>query len=335
MNKHDALARKEHEAIRYNVGYYDFTHPLLEVNGPDAEKFLCYMYVASIAGTDICEAVYTTMLNEEGNIIDDVIVFREGQEKFWISTLYIEELKDWFNKYKGDNDIVMNDITDVSRMYAVQGPNSKELLNEFVEDPVDDLDYFMFHHNKIDGVHIQVARIGYTGELGYEIYCHPDHAKLMEEKLEEFGKKYDAMKITTDVILTSIPREKGFVLMSDVKGTNPLEAGFGWSIQWKKDFVGKEALLKVKEEGAKRSLLGFTVDEDDPKIEVDDIVKINNEAVGRVTVFTFGFTADKYIGYALVENDKAKIGDEVMIGDVKAILTERMFYDPKNLRVRS
>lgn len=96
----------------------------------------------------------------------------------------------------------------------------------FLKDSIDGLKYFHIEDNAIDGTAVKIACSGYTGELGYEIYCDPRDAALVEKKLEEAGKAYGIMQINTDVIVTSLPREKGFVLMSDLVGTNPMETGF-------------------------------------------------------------------------------------------------------------
>lgn len=336
MRKNEALPRKEHEAVRNAAGYYDFTHKLLEVSGKDAMKFLDRIFVAAISKAGIGEAKYTTMLNEDGIIIDDVIVFHIDEALYWVSTLYIDELIAWFDSHRNDEQVSYQEITGITTMYAVQGPNSKAVLNGFLKNPVDSLKYFHIEDNSIDGTSVKIARSGYTGELGYEIYCRPADSALVEEKLEASGKAYGLVKITTDVIVTSLPREKGFVLMSDLAGTNPLETGFGWTIDWSKDFVGKQDLLNVKENGAKRSLVGFTADDDAAEIQPGEAVKKNGVEVGTVTMFTYGFTVEKNIGFALIDNDKASVGDAVVCGEnnVSAVLTERIFYDPKNDRIR-
>lgn len=334
LRKDDAAVRAEHEAIRNRVGYYDFTHKLLEVKGADAQAFLNRMFIGFIGKAKVGQAKYTTMLNEQGVIIDDVIVFRIEEETFWVSTLYIDELIAWFDGHKKGEAVSYKEITGITTMYAVQGPKSKAVLNAFLKNSVDGLKYFHIEDNAIGDVAVKIARSGYTGELGYEIYCHPDYAKLVEEKLEEAGEQYGIMQIKTDVIVTSLPREKGFVLMSDLAGTNPLEDGFDWTIDWDKEFVGKEALLKVKETGAKRALLGFTVDDAAAEVEVGAAVSVNGVTAGKVTMFTYGYTVEKNIGFALVDLDKAKAGDKAMIGNVAAVITERMFYDPENKRIR-
>lgn len=334
LRKNNAAVRAEHEAIRNHVGYYDFTHKLLEVTGADACTFLNHIYDGAIGKAKVGQAKYTTMLNEEGIIIDDVIVFRVAEETYWVSTLYIDELIAWLDAHKTTEAVSYREITGITTMYAVQGPQSRNVLNAFLANPVDALKYFWIEDNAIDGVPVKIARSGYTGELGYEIYVHPDHAKLVEEKLETCGKPYGIMQIKTDVIVTSLPREKGFVLMSDLAGTNPLEDGFGWTLDLTKDFIGKAATMKIKEEGAKRALLGFTVEDDAAQVEVGADVVVNGAVAGKVTMFTYGYTVEKNIGFALVDLAKANVGDAAKIGDVDAVITERMFYDPENKRIR-
>lgn len=334
MRKNNVEVRAEHEAIRNSVGYYDFTHKLLEVKGPDAKNFLDKMFIAGIGKAKVGVAKYTTMLNEDGIIIDDVIVFHIEEELYWVSTLYIDELIAWFDAHRCCENVEYKEITGITTMYAVQGPNSKAVLNAFLTDPVDNIKYFHIVDDFIGNTPVKIARSGYTGELGYEIYCHPDDAKLVESKLEECGKEFNIKQISTDVIITSLPREKSFVLMSDLAGTNPLEDGFDWTIDWNKEFVGKAALLKVKEEGAKRALLGFTVDDDAAEVAVGAEVKVNGQVAGKVTMFTYGYTVEKNIGFALLDVDKAKVGDKADIDGVEAAITERMFYDPENKRIR-
>lgn len=335
MRKNETNVRKEHETIRNSVGYYDFTHQLLEVKGSDAQAFLNKMFVAAIEKMGIGEAKYTTMLNDDGIIIDDVIVFRIEEEVFWISTLYINELIAWFDAHKDNAKVEYCDITEKTTMYAVQGPNSRAVLNDFLKNSIDSLKYFTIEDNMIDDIPVKVARSGYTGELGYEIYCAPENKVIIEDKLAESGEQYGIINITTDVIITSLPREKGFVLMSDLAGTDPLEVDFGWTIDWNKDFVGKSALEKVKAHGAKRKLIGFTVEDDTAQVEPGADVKVGGVVAGKVTMFTYGYSVEKNIGFALIDVDKAKIGDAAVVGDsINAVLSERVFYDPENRRVR-
>ena len=328
----EELRRVEHETVRERVGYYDFTHKLLEVKGPDSADFLDRLFVSAIGKAKVGVAKYTTMLNEKGEIIDDVIVFRIAKDTYWVSTLFIDELIAWFNAHHAGEDVRWKEITNETTMYAVQGPRSRDVLNAMLEKPVTSLKHFQIEENSVANIPVRIANSGYTGELGYEIYCHPKNAARIEEELEKSGKRYGIRKITTDVIVTSLPREKGYVLMSDLAGTNPLEVGFDWTVGWNKYFVGKEALARVRQNGAAKELLGFQIKDPSKKIEVGAPVKVGSETIGRVTMYTYGFTVGTNIGFALVDRKKAGVGTKVTVGGVDTTLTERIFYDPKNLR---
>lgn len=328
--------QKDHEAIRNKVGYYDFTHKLLNVTGRDAASFLDKIFVANISGAGVGIAKYTTMLNEEGKIIDDVIVFHVDKDTYWVSTLYIDEMITWFDRHRSGEDVTYVEITDITAMYAVQGPNSREVMNRLLNDSIDNLKHFHIEDNQIDAMKVKIARSGYTGELGYEIYCAPSDAARIERALEKHGKAYGIRRITTDVIVTSIPREKGYVLMSDLAGINPLEAGFDWTVDWKKEFVGKEALRQAKEKRVRRSLFGFLVPKVSANVQAGDDVQVNGVSVGKVTMFTYGYTIGQNMGFALIDTEKAEVGDVAVVGSsgTGAILTERCFYDVSNSRVR-
>lgn len=336
--KNQVDLRKEHEAVRNNVGFYDFTHELLEVTGKDAARFLDKMFVNSVEATKPGNGVYTTMLNEDGIIIDDVIIFRLEDEKFWVSTLFIDAMKKWFKNYSDMEDLHFKDIAADMKMWAVQGPDSRKLLNDILKKDISDMEFFEIKDNEIDGMDVKVARAGFTGELGYEVYAKAEYAGKIEAALSEKGKKYNIVNLETGVILSSLPGEKGYVIMDDLKGTNPLEVNFGWSVDWGIDFVGKQALEKVKAEGPKRRLRGYTVEDDQANIKNDDKVKVDGKEVGRVTKAFYGYTLEKNLGYILLDNEYAKMGSKVTIvtddGDVEATLQARVFYDPEDKIVR-
>ncbi|MGO1468446.1 MAG: aminomethyltransferase family protein [Tissierella sp.] len=336
--KNQELLRKEHEAVRNKVGFFDFAHDILEVTGKDAEKFLDYICVNVISELEPKSASYTTILNKDADALDDVIVFYHGGDKYWITTLFMEELQKWVNKHVGDMDVNFKDVTEETALYSVQGPKSNEVLNDLLKDKVDDLGYFEFKDTKLDDIDVIASRTGFTGELGYELYFHPKYTDKIVAGLKEKGKAYGIEEITTDVTLTSLPTEKGYITVDDFEGANPIELGLDWSVDCDKDFIGKDKLCVLKKEGPKRNLLGFTVEKETDEVEKGDKIKLNGEEVGEVTTYTYGFTVEEYIGYALVDA-KAKKGDKVQIvtskGEVEGTLQERMFYDPKGERVRA
>ena len=334
--KNDVLRRKEHEAVRKGVGYYDFTHQVLDVKGRDSATFLDKVFVNDIKNMKEGHALYTTMLNEDGKIIDDVIVFRLEENKFLISTLYIDKMIKWFDKFKDGCDLDYKDITSKLTMFAIQGPKSKDLVNKIVDKDISSMKFFTIDENTVGDLDIMVARAGFTGELGYELYVESDKKDKLEEKIKKAGEEFGLVNITTDVIIGSLPGEKGYVLMSDLEGTNPLEVGYGWTVHWDSDFIGKDALLKAKG-NIKRDLFGFEL-EGEAEVEAGDAVFCDGEEIGKVTKFTYGYTIEKFIGYCLIEKDFAVEGKVVEIktksGNVKAKLCDRVFYDKENERVR-
>lgn len=339
MYKNDIQKRSQHEAVRSNGGWYYFTHQLLEVTGKDAGAFLDYVCLNSLARTGIGRAKYTTLLNESGIIIDDVIVFHIGENHYWVSTLYVKDLMAWFESNRKDYEVDWKDITPVTDMYAVQGPNSRALLNAILEEGVDDQKYFSIRDNRIGAIPVKISRSGFTGELGYEIYVASENKKAIKEKLAEAGKPLNAAQITElEVMTLTLASEKGYNLMSDIKGLSPLEVEPDVSINFDKEFIGKEALREAVKEGPRRQLLGFTVEGDGIHIRsrnwngCGDAVMINGEIIGEVTKFTYGYTVDTCLGFALVDAAKAHVGDKVTIKQYEAVLTERIWYDKENLR---
>lgn len=334
--KNDVQARKEHNYIRKSVGYYDFTHELMEVTGKDAASFLDRLLVGGVSKIKPCGAKYMTMLNPNGIIIDDVIVFRPEEDTYWVSTLKIDKMFIWFDhNRKPEEDVSYREITDEKTMYSVQGPNSRKVLNKILKNSIDDQKFYTIHDNAIDGRAVKIARCGYTGELGYEIYCDPDDEIMIENQLEEAGLAYNIQRITTDVIVTSLPKEKGFVLMSDLERLNPLEAGFEWTIDWSKDFIGKDALDKIKAEGGPtQTMMGFTIDDPKAVLQHECPILKDGKGIGRINSYTYGYTVEKVIGYCMINKDAAKPGDTVSIHGYKALLTDRVFYDPENKRIR-
>lgn len=333
--RYDDMKRQQHNAVRNSVGWYYYTHVLFEVTGEDATAFMDLIYMMPIGTLSIGRARYTPMLNDDAEILDDVVIFRMGEDKYWISTLFVLRVTKWLEDHKGGYKVEIRDITPEMDMYAVQGPKSKDLMNAILEESVDDQKFFQIKDNSINGISVKISRAGFTGEkLGYEIYVAPEDKEKIEVVLAEKGKAFDAVEVTEFQVMTwTLPTEKGFYVMTDIHWTNPFEVGFERGISWDKDFIGKEALLKIKEEGPKRKLLGFTISEEHDAVHIvprnlggpGAPVMLGDEEIGRTYKYTYGYTVEKNIGYALVEIDKVKIGDVVTINGALATLTDKVF----------
>lgn len=331
--KYDDMKRSEHMAVRNTVGWYLWTHQLVEVTGPDATAFLEKLCANPIGNLKPGRERYTTMLDDNGLIIDDVVIFRWEENRYWISTLFCHRLWDWYDTHKGRLDVHYEQITNNYHMFAVQGPKSLELVNALAKEPVDDLKFFSFRENEIDGFPVIINRAGYTGEkLGFEVYAAADKADRLEELLRVEAEKLGGRQVTEfQVLAWTLPCEAGFLYMRDLSFKNPFEVGLDRGIGWDKDFIGKEALLKVKEEGPANEMLGFTVAEADIHIYSEHLggpgspVVKDGEVVGRVQKCVYSYVNEINNGYIFVKKGALKPGDKVLLHGHEAVVCQPKF----------
>lgn len=324
----DNSVRAQHNAVRTTAGWFDFTHRLVEVTGADAMAFLNKMYLVNLEKQGVGKAKYTTMLDEEGLICDDVIIFRLEENKYWISTLYSKDLLKRFEGYASDYNVAYDVITDQWRMYSVQGPKALDIVNGVINDSADDLKFFNIRDAAMGEIPMKVARSGFTGEtLGYELYVPAEKSADLEERLSELGDKLGALHVTEiDVMAMTLAAEAGYYLMLDMRRCTPYEVGFENTIDWSKNFVGKKALKRLKGKEPARKLVGIEVPDYDAVIYGGPHgadVKKGDKIIGRVTKFTYGYTVEKNIGYALIDNGSAEIGDTVTCNGYEVIITEK------------
>ena len=325
--KQDSAARAQHQAVRENAGWYRWTHDLVEVTGKDAEKFLDRLFVGAITKAAVGRTKYTTMLNEDGKIIDDTIVMHMGEDRYWVSTLYAPQFIKWADAHRAGEDASCEDITKTVDMYAVQGPKSLEIMNAMLAAPVDGLKRFAVADNKIGGIPVKIHRSGFTGELGYEVYCKMEDTQAVEDAIRAACGKFSAPELTIlEVYVRSLPVEKGFALRQDMVGLTPYECGLDWSVDLDKDFIGKEALVKAKAEGPKYKLVGLEyLAESYEDIAQKEIVYRYGVPCGFVRAAIYGYTVEKNIGFAVIEAEKAVVGETVTVGtnDSPAVITEK------------
>ena len=337
MNKnifaHDEWKRAEHMAVRECVGYYLFTHQLMEVTGEDACRFLDYMYPNRIDTLAVGRDRYTTMLNDNGEIIDDVVIMRLDEDRYWVSTLYGTQADDWFYFHSEDFDVDTCEITEDWHMFSVQGPKSPEVMNSILAGGVDDLKFFMNRSDEIDGIEVIVNRGGFTGEkFGYEVYCAADDADAVQDAIDKAVTAAGGREITEfQVFAWTLPTEAGFYYMRDLAHTNPFEVGLEKNINWDKDFIGKEALLKFKENGPAREIIGFEVCDENEDFYIrskqyggpGEPVFIDDEEVGRVSKLVYSYVKNVNNGYILAVRDRLHVGDRIRIHGYDCVITEK------------
>ena len=333
--KNDDWKRREHMAVREKVGYYLFTHQLMEVSGPDAQKFLDWIFPNKIDTLKVGRDRYTVMLNEQGEIIDDVVVMRMDEERYWVSTLYATKADDWFYYHSDDFDVDCSEITEDWHMFSIQGPLSKDVMNSLIEGGVDDLKFFANREAKMKDLDVIINRGGFTGEkLGYEVYCAADDADAVQDLIDEAVKAAGGLEVTEfQVFAWTLPTEAGFYYMRDLAHTNPFEVGLEKNINWDKEFIGKDALLKIKEEGPKREMVGFIVTDPEENFYIrakqyggpGEPVYIDGEEeeVGRVSKMVYSYVKDVNNGYILAKKGKLHVGDKLMVHGYEITITER------------
>ena len=324
--KEDAVARAEAKAVRENAGWYRWTHDLVTVFGADAERFLDWMLVNRIAGTPEGRGKYTTMLDERGTIIDDLMVFNRGDGMWWLSTLYGPHAVRWFDAHREGFDVAFEDVTQEWDMYAVQGPSSAKVMGALLGESVDAFKRFQIVDARVGDTAVVVDRGGFTGELGYELYCKREDSAVIAEAIAAAAAKFDAPRLTTlEVYVRSLPMEKGLALRQDYRGLTPYEANLGWSVRMDKDFFGKDALEAAHAEGEKRAFVGVEIERESYEdIAQKEILRKRGVPRGYITQMIYGYTVDKNIGFAVVDAKRCPVGTRVTIGpnDSPAVIVE-------------
>ena len=343
----------EYLACREKVVVLDLS-PLrkFEVTGPDAEALLQYCVTRDIRKLAVGQVVYTAMCYENGGMIDDGTVFRLGQNNFrWIggddySGQWLREQAE-----KMGYQAWVRSSTDQLHNIAVQGPNSREIMKEIIwtsaaQPSMAELEWFKFSVARIghfEGAPVVVSRTGYTGELGYEIFCHPKDAETVFDAVWKAGEKYGISPMGLEA-LDMVRIEAGLIFANYEfnSETDPFEASIGFTVPLKSkqdDFIGKAALIQRKEY-PRRKLVGLEIDAND-SVGHGDHVYIGRAQVGVVTSSMRSPLLRKNIALARMDALNSEIGTEVEIGKLDghqkrlpAKIVKFAHYDPEKIKPR-
>ncbi|HQF41603.1 MAG TPA: glycine cleavage system aminomethyltransferase GcvT [Ignavibacteriaceae bacterium] len=305
----------EHKTVRNSVGVFDVSHMgEVFVKGEKALDFVQHIAVNDTSKLQTGRVQYTAMCYEDGGIVDDLLVYKIADDEFLlvINASNIEKDFEWMQKHNQFGVELRNESDDYS-LLAVQGPNSLKTLQKLTDAQID-MEYYHFTKLNMAGVDMILSRTGYTGEVGYELYFKGDEkvAENLWNKIFEAGKEFDIQPVGL-AARDTLRLEMGFCLYgNDIdQTTNPLEAGLGWITKLsKQNFIGKDALVKIKESGLKRKLVAIMSDEKTfPRHGYD--ISVNNNKIGTVTSGTVSPMLDKPIALGYVETKFSEIGADV------------------------
>jgi len=292
---------EEHLAVRNSVGIFDVSHMgEIFIKGKDALDFVQKITINDASKLKSGKAQYSAMCYENGGIVDDLLVYR-FDDGFMLVVNAANKDKDfeWMMKNVNKLQVEVIDKSDEITLIAVQGPKSTETLKPLIDFDINELKYYSFKEGKILDTNAIISRTGYTGELGYKIYfeSNEDTAVKIWNAILENGKQFE-IKCCGLGARDSLRLEMGFCLYgNDIdENTNPLEAGLGWITKFDKDFfIGKEVLLKIKDEGIKRQLRGFElIERGIPRN--GNLIFYNDKQIGFVTSGTQSPVLNKPIG---------------------------------------
>ncbi len=301
----------EHEAVRNNVGLFDVSHMgEITIKGKDALAFVNYLITNDVEKIVDNQVLYTFLCRESGGVVDDILVYRFGDEDVLLVVNASNTDKDfeWINNHKGDFDVEIENISNETAQLALQGPKAESLLQAHTEEDLSKITFFFAKRNVvIDGVNCMVSRTGYTGEDGFEIYLSNDDVVKLYTKLIKAGAvpiglgARDTLRFEANLPLY------GNELSDD---WTPVEAGYGFFVKVDKDgFIGKDALAKQKAEGVSKKIVGFTMSDKKIPRHGYKVFKEDKE-IGFVTTGYKSPTLGEIIGLAMVDAEHAKIGTE-------------------------
>lgn len=340
MKKWDSVRRQDHETIRNRVGLADFSMGIIEISGDKAEELLDELCVNNVGKIGPGRVMYTCLLDEKAMYVDDVTVYCFSKTKYWMITAFKDNTLRWLEEHRKGRAVHFDDLSDKIALWSIQGPNSRRLISACMSRDMANLQYYHFMENEISGVPVILSRTGFTGELGYEIFADNLRIDRIVEDLLRVGRPYGAKVISTDVMLESLPTEKGLITIRDFHNTNPLETCMEMLVKWDKPvFVGKDELQKIAESGPERRLMGYIAEDCDLDIELESPVMVADEIIGKVTTANYGYSVEKSIGYCLIDAKHAVPGQEITIMSnntaVRATVCDRVFYDKERVRINA
>lgn len=360
---------EEHLNTRTNIGIQDLsTMGEVDIKGPGAERLINRLLVNEIRDMHPGQVRYSTMCNEEGGIVDDITVYKFGDEHFMIVTSSGPRLKsaEWISEHAVGMSAYVTDQSGSIALISVQGPRSRDfLLNITEEADLENQRFFWFNRGVINNTRVMISRSGYTGELGYELFIPAEEAAVMWEHLLQAGGEYGIQPYGVTA-MQSLRIEKAFPLYGpDIDETrNPFQLGLNRWIRFdKRQFIGRDALLQIQDMGLDERWTGLELESKVPAksgeriFSIADISSVREkmftgseagdefdietagELVGEVTSSAVGHSVEKTLALGFVRATHTYPGAQLLVEvngrPALAKVVNTPFFDPQGVRLRA
>lgn len=308
----------EHQAVRTQAGLFDVSHMgEFKVEGKDALAFLQYLVPNNVARLAQHQAHYTQLCQPDGNVIDDLLIYHIAEDRYMLVVNAANIGKDlaWIQgQAQHFQSVTISDQSETTALLALQGPAALSILQPLTESNLNDIRYYHCTAGAVSGINCLISRTGYTGEDGFEMYCSSADAVQLWNALIAAGQPHGLLPAGLGARDT-LRLEAGMCLYGHEldEQTNPLEARLDWTVKLGKgNFIGREALQQVKEQGPRRLLVGIELLERGVPRSGYAIYQ-QDQHIGTLTSGAPGPTVHKNIGMGYVEAAHAIVGDQVQI----------------------
>lgn len=307
----------EHATVRNAVGVFDVSHMgEFILKGENALDLIQRVTSNDASVLTDGKAQYSCLPNNDGGIVDDLIVYRIDEKTYMlvVNASNIDKDWNWISKHNTKN-VEMHNISEKTSLLAIQGPKAIDALQKLTDVKLADIPYYSFAKGKFNGVdNVVISNTGYTGAGGFEIYFENEYAEKMWDSIFAAGAEFGIKPIGLGARDT-LRLEMGFCLYgNDIDDTtSPIEAGLGWITKFTKDFTNRAAIEKQKTDGVTKKLVGFEmIDRGIPRHDYQ-IADDNGNIIGKVTSGTQSPTLNKAIGMGYVNKDFAKADTEIFV----------------------
>lgn len=316
---------EEYQQTRQQTALFDICHMgEFIIEGDAVSSGLDRIVTQRLVDLPINACRYGMMLNEQGGVIDDLIVFRLGQEK-WMAVVNAGTLEKDVRHFQNELSPAakFSNISDATGKIDVQGPASRDFLKPLVEE-IENLQYYTFGEFSLGDYDVIVSRTGYTGELGYEIYCPWDRTPGLWDRLLKMGAKPAGLGARDMLRIEMGYSLYGHEISEEI---SPLDAGLDRFIDWEKEFIGKPALSVQKQKGKQRKIICFAADSRRAPRAEQMIFSEQGKAIGVVTSGTFSPALTQGVGLGFVPCD-VKVDDHIFFGKESDRISARVMGRP-------